>query len=90
MNFETSLRQAIESTPHRRLAGRAVLRVLDMNQGPRRARILARMEAHAAAHAVATGAATGPMEGIDWANIDWAAFFDKLIKLLTLILPLFM
>lgn len=83
VSFEDALRDQIESRPET-IRSRRILNVLDMEPGARRTRILERMERHAITHLDIKG----EPGKIDWQNIDWAALFDKLLKLLALILPL--
>ena len=85
-SFETALRQQIEETPVRKRRAKKLLAVLDMEDGPRRQRILARLERHAAAHLELDG----QVGAIDWANIDWAKLFEQIFKLLMMILPMFL
>ncbi|VTT98956.1 unnamed protein product [Gemmataceae bacterium] len=82
VTFEEALRDQIESRPET-IRSQRVLKVLDMEDGPRRDRILARMERHAAAHLDLAGDA----KGIDWSAIDWAKLFEQLLKILTALLP---
>ncbi len=87
MDFLTALReQCVARGGH---AAHHVLHVLDMPDSPRRTRILARMERHARAHLSEEGVAGMDATAIDWGAIDWAKFFDGLIKLLSILLPLF-
>jgi len=80
--FEEALRDQIETRPET-IRSRRVLNVLDMEDGPRRTRILNRMERHAIAHLEIKG----EPGKIDWQNIDWQKVFDILLKILSMILP---
>jgi hypothetical protein len=87
VDFQTALReQCVARGGH---AAHHILHVLDMPDSPRKTRIIARLEGHARTHLVEEGAVGAGVEAIDWGSIDWAKFFDGLIKLLSLILPLF-
>lgn len=86
MDFETALREQLETQPRGRIRGRRLLKILDSKPSKRRTRILARLESHARAHLVSEGmaSATG---AIDWGSIDWSKVFDTLLKILMALLP---
>jgi len=86
-SFETALRQQCEATTKRKRRAKRLLAVLDMEDGPRRRRILARLERHAAAHLEVE---EGMVGAIDWGSIDWERLFESLLKLLMMILPMFL
>lgn len=77
VSFEEALRDQIEGRPET-IRSRRVLNVLDMEDGPRRDRILKRMERHA----IVQLDLTGDVGKIDWSSIDWAKVFEMIIKLL--------
>ena len=83
-SFETALREQCEQTPRRKFRARRLLAVLDSEDGPRRRRILARLERHALAQLdIDEG-----VGAIDWGSIDWEKFFETLLKFLMMILPM--
>lgn len=86
VDFLTALREQVESRKSR--GGRLLLRRLDRMLPARRKRALARLEAHAVTRLQGDGMKSAAV-GMDWGSINWDKFFENLIKLLTLILPLF-
>ncbi len=83
MNFETALREQIESRPKLGLRGKRILAILDAKPSKRRTRRIERMERHAAVAAGFTNTV-----GIDWSQIDWKKLFDTILELLLKFLPL--
>jgi hypothetical protein len=84
VSFETALRGELAKHPDHPHTAR-VLKVLDMESGARRNRILNRMERH-----VATHLDVGDVAKFDWQSVDWASLFDTIVKLIIALLPLLM
>ncbi len=87
MDFLTALREQVEVKKSRK--GRLLLKRLDGMTAARRKRVVARLERHATAFLAGEGVKVGAV-GFDWSSVDWSKFFESLLKLLLLILPLFL
>lgn len=89
MTFLEALREQVEVKKSKK--GRLLLKRLDRMIPSRRRRVVARLEKHARTALAAEGAlsASAATAAIDWESIDWAKFFEMIVKLLTLILPMF-
>lgn len=81
-SFESALREQLTLHPDEPGADR-VLRVLNMEDGRSRDRILHRLERHVATHLDVKGEAGK----INWAEIDWEKFFAAALKFILAILP---
>lgn len=87
MDFETALREQLETQPRGRIRGKRLLKILDSKPSKRRTRILARLEAHARTHLVSEGVVGADAVGFDWSSVDWQKVFDVILKILLALLP---
>lgn len=92
MDFETALKEQLNSRPKGWFRARIAQRLLKLVNGPpsaKRTRILAKLESHVRAHLVNEGVVGASAVGFDFSTIDWAKLFESIFKLLMLLLPLF-
>lgn len=91
-SFEGALRVHLEKVgPDEKRRTRKLRELLDSPPSKRRTRILERLERHTIAHLQAEGklANNATFGAIDWSSIDWNKVLDFIMKLLTMLIPLF-
>jgi hypothetical protein len=91
-SFEGSLRVHLEKAgPEKKRQTRKLRELLDSPPSRRRTRLLERLERHTIAHLQAEGKLgnEATFGAIDWSTVDWNKILDFVMKLLTMLIPLF-